>query len=67
VIEPTTSLMPTNTWAKHNNVEVVKYDRKNHQEHRLQTVFKTIYYEFADGKVKLNNYVSNSSTINFLV
>ena len=23
MIEPTTSLMPTNTWAKHNNVEVV--------------------------------------------
>ena len=67
MIEPTTSLMPTNTLAKHNNVEVVKYDRKNHQEHRLQTVFKTIYYEFADGKVKLINYVSKSSTINFFV
>ena len=51
MIEPASAAMPVSTWAKHNNTEVVRYDRKHGEEHRLQTVFRTVYYEFADGQV----------------
>tara|TARA_Y100000817_G_scaffold160217_1_gene125275 strand:- start:303 stop:506 length:204 start_codon:yes stop_codon:yes gene_type:complete len=67
MIEPASAAMPVNTWAKHNNTEVVRYDRKHGEEHRLQTVFRTVYYEFADGQVQLKNYNSQNSTINLVV
>ena len=66
MIDPTLSSMPVGTWAKHNNTEVVRYDRKHGEEHRLQTVFRTVYYEFADGRVQLKNYTSQNSTISLL-
>ena len=66
MIEPASSAMPVSTWAKHNNTEVVRYDRKHGEEHRLQTVFRTVYYEFADGQVQLKNYNSQNSTINLV-
>jgi len=66
MIEPASASMPVSTWAKHNNTEVVRYDRKHGEEHRLQTVFRTVYYEFADGQVQLKNYNSQNSTINLV-
>ena len=66
MIEPASAAMPVSTWAKHNNTEVVRYDRKHREEHRLQTVFRTVYYEFADGQVQLKNYTSQNSTINLV-
>jgi|TARA_Y100000004_G_scaffold164411_1_gene194529 hypothetical protein len=66
MIEPASASMPVSTWAKHNNTEVVRYDRKHGEEHRLQTVFRTVYYEFADGQVQLKNYTSQNSTINLV-
>jgi|TARA_R100000458_G_scaffold35743_1_gene33134 hypothetical protein len=66
MIEPASAAMPVSTWAKHNNTEVVRYDRKHGEEHRLQTVFRTVYYEFADGQVQLKNYTSQNSTINLV-
>ena len=66
MIEPTSPSVPVSTWAKHNNTEVVRYDRKHGEEHRLQTVFRTVYYEFADGQVQLKNYTSQNSTINLV-
>ena len=66
MIEPASASMPVSTWAKHNNTEVVRYDRKHGEEHRLQTVFRTVYYEFADGKVQLKNYTSQNSTVNLV-
>tara|TARA_R110002020_G_scaffold468014_1_gene691953 strand:+ start:284 stop:487 length:204 start_codon:yes stop_codon:yes gene_type:complete len=66
MIEPATPAIPVGTWAKHNSVEVVTTDKKHGQEHRLQTVFRTIYYEFTDGRVQLKNYTSQNSTISLL-
>lgn len=66
MIEPASASMPVSTWVKHNNTEVVRYDRKHGEEHRLQTVFRTVYYEFTDGKVQLKNYNSQNSTINLV-
>jgi hypothetical protein len=66
MIEPASPSLPVGTWAKHNNLEVVRYDRKNGEEHRIQTVFRTVYYEFADGKVQLKNYTSQNSSINLV-
>ncbi len=63
MIEPASAAMPVSTWAKHNNTEVVRYDRKHGEEHRLQTVFRTVYYEFADGQVQLKNYTSQNSSV----
>ena len=63
MIDPISSASPTGTWAKHNTVEVVKHDKKHGEQHRLQTVFRTIYYEFADGRVQLKNYTSQNSSI----
>ena len=65
-MKPASAAMPVRTWAKHNNTEVVRYDRKHGEEHRLQTVFRTVYYEFADGQVQLKNYTSQNSTINLV-
>ena len=64
MIEPTSPSIPVGTWAKHNTTEVVRNDRKHGEELRLQTVFRTVYYEFADGRFKLKNYTSQNSTIN---
>ena len=66
MIDPVASTTPIGTWAKHNTVEVVKHDKKHGEQHRLQTVFRTIYYEFADGRVQLKNYTSQNSTISLL-
>jgi hypothetical protein len=66
MIEATAASVPVNTWAKHNSVEVVRHDKKHGEEHRLQTVFRTVYYEFADGRVQLRNYTSQNSTISLL-
>ena len=66
MIDPVASTTPIGTWAKHNTVEVVKHDKKHGEQHRLQTVFRTIYYEFADGKVQLKNYTSQNSNINLM-
>ena len=66
MIEAVSSSIPVGTWAKHNNTEIVRYDRKHGEEHRLQTVFRTVYYEFADGRIQLKNYTSQSSTINLV-
>ena len=55
MIEPTSPSIPVGTWAKHNTTEVVRHDKKNGEELRLQTVFRTVYYEFADGRVQLKN------------
>ena len=66
MIEPASASMPVRTWAKHNNTEVVRHNRKHGEEHRLQTVFRTVYYEFADGQVQLKNYTSQNSTINLV-
>ena len=66
MIEPASASMPVSTWAKHNNTEVVRHNRKHGEEHRLQTVFRTVYYEFADGQVQLKNYTSQNSTINLI-
>jgi hypothetical protein len=63
MIDSVASTTPIGTWAKHNTVEVVKHDRKHGEQHRLQTVFRTIYYEFADGRVQLKNYTSQNSSI----
>ena len=63
MIDPVASTTPIGTWAKHNTVEVVKHDRKHGEQHRLQTVFRTIYYEFADGRVQLKKYTSQNSSI----
>lgn len=63
MIDPIASTTPIGTWAKHNTVEVVKHDKKHGEQHRLQTVFRTIYYEFADGRVQLKNYTSQNSSI----
>ena len=52
MIEAAASTVPVGTWAKHNSVEVVRHDKKHGEEHRLQTVFRTVYYEFADGRVQ---------------
>jgi len=67
MIEAVSSSIPVGTWAKHNNTEVVRYDRKHGEEHRTQTVFRTVYYEFADGRVQLKNYTSQNSSINITV
>ena len=64
MIDPISSTTPIGTWAKHNTVEVVRHDKKHGEEHRLQTVFRTVYYEFADGRVQLKNYSSQNSNIN---
>ena len=64
MIEPTSPSIPVGTWAKHNSTEIVRYDKKHGEEQRLQTVFRTVYYEFADGRVHLNNNTSQNSTIN---
>ena len=64
MIDPINSTTPIGTWAKHNTVEVVRHDKKHGEEHRLQTVFRTVYYEFADGRVQLKNYSSQNSNIN---
>ena len=66
MIEPASASMPVSTWAKHNNTEVVRHNRKHGEEHRLQTVFRTVYYEFADGQVQLKNYTSQNFTINLI-
>lgn len=66
MIEPASASMPVGTWAKHNSVEVVRHDKKHGEEHRLQTVFRTVYYEFADGRVQLKNYTSQNSTVSIL-
>ena len=66
MIEPASASMPVSTWAKHNNTEVVRHNRKHGEEHRLQTVFRTVYYEFADGQVQLKNYTSQNSTRNLI-
>jgi len=66
MIEAVSSSIPVGTWAKHNNTEVVRYDRKHGEEHRVQTVFRTVYYEFADGRVQLKNYTSQNSSINLV-
>ena len=66
MIEATSPVIPVGTWAKHNSVEVVRHDKKHGEEHRLQTVFRTVYYEFADGRVQLRNYTSQNSTISLL-
>ena len=63
MIDPVASTTPIGTWAKHNTVEVVKHDRKHGEQHRLQTVFRTVYYEFADGKVRLQNYTFQNSSV----
>ena len=63
MIDPVASTTPIGTWAKHNTVEVVKHDKKHGEQHRLQTLFRTIYYEFADGRVQLKNYTSQNSSI----
>ena len=63
MIDPVASTTPIGTWAKHNTVEVVKHDKKHGEQHRLQTVFRTVYYEFADGRVQLKNYTSQNSSI----
>ena len=63
MIDPVASTTPIGTWAKHNTVEVVKHDKKHGEQHRLQTVFRTIYYEFADGRVQLKNYTSQNSSV----
>lgn len=63
MIDPVASTTPIGTWAKHNTVEVVRHDKKHGEEHRLQTVFRTVYYEFADGRVQLKNYTSQNSSI----
>ena len=63
MIDPVASTTPIGTWAKHNTVEVVRHDKKHGEEHRLQTVFRTVYYEFADGRVQLKNYSSQNSSI----
>ena len=63
MIEPTNPAIPVGTWAKHNSVEVVSTNKTHGEEHRLQTVFRTVYYEFADGRVQLKNYTSQNSTI----
>ena len=49
-----------------NTVEVVRHNKVHGEEHRLQTVFRTVYYEFADGRVQLKNYSSQNSTISLL-
>ena len=64
MIEATSPVIPVGTWAKHKTTEVVRNDRKHGEELRLQTVFRTVYYEFADGRVQLKNYTSQNSTIN---
>ena len=66
MIEAAASTVPVGTWAKHNSVEVVRHDKKHGEEHRLQTVLRTVYYEFADGRVQLRNYTSQNSTISLL-
>ena len=66
MIEPASASMPVGTWAKHNSVEVIRHDKKHGEEHRLQTVFRTVYYEFADGRVQLKNYTSQNSTVSIL-
>ena len=66
MIDPVASTTPIGTWAKHNTVEVVKHDKKHGEQHRLQPVCRTIYYEFADGKVQLKNYSSQNSNINLM-
>ena len=67
MIEPVSSSIPVGTWAKHNAVEVVRHNKVHGEEHRIQTVFRTVYYEFADGRVQLKNYTSQNSTISILV
>ena len=64
MIEPTSPSIPVGTWAKNNTTEVVWHDKRHGEELRLQTVFRTVYYEFADGRVQLKNYTSQNSTIN---
>ncbi len=66
MIEATSPVIPVGTWAKHNSVEVVTTDKTHGKEHRLQTVFRTVYYEFADGRVQLKNYTSQNSTISLI-
>ena len=64
MIEPTSPSIPVGTWATNNTTEVVRHDKRHGEELRLQTVFRTVYYEFADGRVHLKNYTSQNSTIN---
>ena len=66
MINATSAAVPVGTWAKHNSVEIVRHDKKHGEEHRLQTVFRTVYYEFADGRVQLKNYTSQNSTVSIL-
>tara|TARA_R110000787_G_scaffold18482_1_gene56622 strand:+ start:28683 stop:28886 length:204 start_codon:yes stop_codon:yes gene_type:complete len=66
MVEPISPSIPVGTWSKHNRVELVTQNRTHGEEHRLQTVFRTVYYEFADGKVQLKNYTSQNSTINLI-
>jgi len=66
MIEPTTPSIPVGTYSKHNSVELVTTNKTHGEEHRLQTIFRTVYYEFADGKVQLKNYTSQNSSINLM-
>ena len=67
MIEPTSASIPVGTWAKHNSTEVVRYDRKHGEEHSLQTVFRTVYYEYDHGTVSVRNVSSSSQVVNLLV
>jgi|TARA_R110000824_G_scaffold400723_1_gene609159 hypothetical protein len=66
MIEAASPSIPLGTWAKNNTVEVVRHNKIHGEEHRIQTVFRTVYYEFADGRVQLKNYTSQNSTISLL-
>ena len=67
MIDPVSSSIPVSTWSKSSQIEYVSENKKLGEEHRLSRVFRTIFYEFQDGSVKLQDYTSDRSTVNIEV
>ena len=62
MIEPVSGI-PVSTWSKSSQIEYVSENKKMGEEHRLSRVFRTVFYEFQDGSVKLQDYTSDRSTV----
>ena len=59
--------IPVSSWSKSGQAEYVTENKKLGEERRLSRVFRTIFYEFQDGTVKLQDYTSDRSTVDLKV
>lgn len=67
VIDPVSNSIPVSTWSKSSQIEYVTENKRLGEERRLSRVFRTIFYEFQDGTVKLQDYTSDRSTVDLKV